>query len=260
MTDYRAFMERLADAAGAAILPHFRTPFLVENKQADGFDPVTVADRAAERAMRDLIAAAYPEHGILGEEFGGERTDAENVWILDPIDGTRSFISGIPVWGVLIGLLQRQRPAFGMMAQPFTGERYAGDGSSAWYAGPGGDRPLRTRPCAQLDAATLFTTSPTLFSEADIGAYRRVESRARLTRYGCDCYAYCMLAAGFVDVVIESQLQPYDIAPLIPIIEGAGGRVTGWDGGTAAGGGSIVASGDPRLHDIVLAELAGRRS
>jgi myo-inositol-1(or 4)-monophosphatase len=163
----------------------------------------------------------------------------------------------VPVWGVLIGLLEKARPTHGMMAQPFTGERFAGDGHAAWYAGPGGPRSLATRPCGALADAVLFTTSPGIFSPADGAAYRRVEDSVRLARYGCDCYAYCMVAAGFVDLVIEADLAPYDIVPLIPIIEGAGGIVTDWEGGPAAGGGRIVASGDARLHQIVLERLAG---
>lgn len=257
MSELAAFFARLADAAGAAILPHFRTPFAVENKRQGGFDPVTVADRAAETAMRDLIRATYPDDGIVGEEFGGERLEADRVWVLDPIDGTRAFIAGVPVWGVLAGLLVGARPAFGMMAQPFTGERFTGDGSAAWYSGPGGPRDLRTRPCASLADAILFTTTPALFQGDDLAAYRRVEGAVRLVRYGCDCYAYCMLAAGFVDLVIEADLQPHDIVPLIPVIEGAGGRVTDWEGRSPARGGRVVASGDAALHETALRLLAG---
>ena len=252
-----AFMSRLADAASDSIMPHFRAAASVEDKGAGRFDPVTIADRAAEEAMRTLINAAYPHHGIVGEEFGSERADAEFVWVLDPIDGTRAFITGLPVWGTLIGLTQGGKPILGMMAQPFTGERFAGDGTRAWYTGPGGGTPLRTRPCASLNVASLFTTTPTLFKGAERAAYDRVETAVRLPRYGCDCYAYCMVAAGHADVVVEAGLQPYDIVALIPILEGAGGRVTNWEGGSAANGGRVVASGDKRLHEKVLAKLAG---
>ena len=250
-----AFLDRLADSAGKAIMPHFRALDSIENKAATGFDPVTVGDRAAEQALRALINEHYPEHGIMGEEFGNERLDAENVWVLDPIDGTRAFISGLPVWGTLIGLTTGGTPSLGMMAQPFTGERFAGDGTRSWYRGPEGERMLRTRPCGGLPDAVLFTTTPALFKGADREAYDRVESQVRLVRYGCDCYAYCMVAAGFVDAVIEVGLHPYDIVALIPVIEGAGGRVTSWDGGSAAAGGRVVASGDPRLHDQILETL-----
>ena len=255
--DLVPFLDRLADAAGAAILPHFRSRLAVENKLGDAaFDPVTVADRAAEEAMRRLIGAHHPSHGILGEEYGSERLDAEHVWVLDPIDGTRSFITGLPVWGTLIGLKTGGRPRLGMMAQPFTGERFAGDGRRAWYRGPEGERPLETRACARIEEAVLFTTTPALFTAEERPAYDRVESRVRLARYGIDCYAYCMVAAGFADVVVEAGLQPYDIVALIPVIEGAGGVVTSWTGGSAVDGGRVVASGDPRLHETVLRLLA----
>lgn len=252
-----AFLDRLADAAGAAILPHFRSRLAVENKlEGAAFDPVTVADRAAEEAMRALILRDLPDHGILGEEYGSERLDAEHVWVLDPIDGTRAFISGLPVWGTLIGLTRAKKPVLGMMHQPFTGERYVGDGTRSWYRGPDGARDLKTRPCERLEDAVLFTTSPSLFVGEERAAFDRIESTVRLSRYGVDCYAYCMVAAGFVDAVIESGLKPYDIVALIPVIEGAGGVVTSWTGGSAADGGRVVASGDPRLHDILLKRLA----
>lgn len=256
-----AFLDELAEVSGRVILPHFRSRMSVENKLSDGaFDPVTVADKGAEAAMRELLGARFPEHGILGEEFGRERVDAEHVWVLDPIDGTRSFISGLPVWGTLIGLEHHGRPVAGMMNQPFTRERFTGisgaRGKRAWYRGPDGERPLETRPCASIADAVLFTTTPSLFSAEERSAYDRVESRVRLARYGVDCYAYCMVAGGFVDVVIEAALQPYDIVALIPVIEGAGGVVTSWTGGSAADGGRVVASGDPRLHDEVLRLLS----
>ncbi len=255
--DLVAFLDEMADVSGRAILPYFRQRLDVENKLGDGaFDPVTVADRAAEAAMRRLIAERHPDHGILGEEYGREREDAEHVWVLDPIDGTRAFISGLPVWGTLIGLKHDGRPVLGTMHQPFTRERFTGDGRRSWYRGPDGVKALKSRPCRSLESAVLFTTTPALFSTEDRAAYDRVESRVRLARYGVDCYAYCMVASGFVDVVIEAGLQPYDIVALIPVIEGAGGVVTSWDGGSAVDGGRIVASGDPRLHEIVLKRLA----
>jgi myo-inositol-1(or 4)-monophosphatase len=255
-----AFLDDLADVSGRAILPHFRTALSVEDKTGgDGlraYDPVTIADRAAEEAMRALIGLHHPEHGILGEEFGAERTDAEHVWVLDPIDGTRAFIAGLPVWGTLIGLTRAGVPVMGMMHQPFTRERFAGNRRRAWYRGPDREGPLATRRCADIADAVLFTTTPALFKGAARAAYDRLEAGVRLARYGCDCYAYCMLAAGHVDLVVETGLQTYDIVALIPIIEGAGGVVTNWTGGSAAGGGSVVASGDPRLHERVLALLA----
>lgn len=255
VADLPAFLDRLADAASAAIMPHFRAAAAVEDKGERRFDPVTIADRAAEQAIRSLIEETLPDHGIVGEELGSVRTNAEFVWVIDPIDGTRSFITGLPVWGTLIGLMRGGRPVLGMMAQPFTGERFAGDGKRAWYSGPGGNRAIATRPCPDLAAASLFTTTPAMFTGADRTAYDRVEAAARLARYGCDCYAYCMVASGNADVVVEAGLQAYDIVALIPIVEGAGGRLTDWQGNSAAAGGRVVASGDPRLHAQVLERL-----
>jgi histidinol phosphatase-like enzyme (inositol monophosphatase family) len=256
--DFAGFVDRLADASGDAIRPFFRTSLSIEDKGSGrGFDPVTAADRAAEAAMRALIRRNFPTHGIIGEEFGSERDDAEYVWVLDPIDGTRAFIAGLPTWGTLIGLNRNGRPVFGMMHQPFTAERFFGDGGSATYRGSGGERKLRTRRCGSLKEAIISTTSPKLFAGEELRAYDRVESVARLARYGGDCYAYCMLAAGHIDLVIESGLKPYDIVALIPIIEGAGGIVTAWDGGSAAEGGRIVAAGDRRVHAAAV-ELLSR--
>ena len=254
--DFAAFVDRLATVSGEAILPFFRTSLGVENKGGPGtFDPVTAADRAAETAMRTLIRQSFPDHGIIGEEFGNERTEAEYCWVLDPIDGTKSFISGMPVWGTLIALTRFGEPVFGLMNQPFTRERFSGDGGAAHYRGPTGGRDLRVRPCAALSEAVVFTTSPRLMNGPDRAAFGRVENTARLSRYGGDCYAYCMLAAGHVDLVIETELKPYDILPLVPIILGAGGMVTGWDGGSPTAGGRIIAAGDQRVHEAAMACL-----
>lgn len=256
--DFGAFIDELATRSGEAILPFFRAHHATEDKSHGGvFDPVTEGDRAGEVIMRHLINRSFPQHGVLGEEYGDENLDAEYVWVLDPIDGTRAFISGIPVWGTLIGLQRDGVPVYGMMHQPFTGERFSGDGRRARYQGPGGERVLRTRQTTELSAATLMTTTPAMFTGEEAQAYARVEAQVRLPRYGCDCYAYCMLAAGHVDLVIESGLKPYDIVALIPIIEGAGGVVTSWHGGSAAGGGSVVAAANQALHQAALAVLAG---
>ncbi len=250
--DFTAFIGRLATASGETILPFFRTSLSIDNKSSNDFDPVTEADRAAEAVMRRLIKSNFPQHGIVGEEFGNEREDADYVWVLDPIDGTRAFISGIPVWGTLIGLTRKGVPVYGMMNQPFTGERFSGDNGSANYSGPSGGRRLSVRRCASLKEATTFTTSPLLMNPDDRARYGRVENAARLSRYGGDCYSYCMLAAGHLDLVIETGLKSYDIAGLIPIVTGAGGVVTTWDGKPAQGGGRIIAAGDPRVHEAAM--------
>jgi histidinol phosphatase-like enzyme (inositol monophosphatase family) len=263
--DFAAFVERLGDVAGETILPFFRTFVGTEDKNKGGtFDPVTEADRAAEVGMRRMIEAQFPAHGIIGEEFGSVRADAEYVWVLDPIDGTKAFISGLPTWGVLIGLLHNGRPCYGMMVQPFTRERFVGDGSSATWRGTGlgparGQRKLSTRHCSKLTDATVMTTSPLLYPDDKIDALRRLEADAKLVRYGCDCYAFAMLAAGQVDCVVEAGVQAYDVVALIPIVEGAGGVMTSWDGGDASKGGDVIASGDQRLHAVALERLAASR-
>ncbi len=256
--DFTAFVDKLAGAASDAILPFFRTSLSVENKsRGQSFDPVTAADRAAEQAMRAMIRGSFPEHGIVGEEFGSERTDAEYVWVLDPIDGTKSFISGMPAWGTLIALMRDGEPVYGLMHQPFTREHFSGDGGAAHYRGPAGARALHARRCGSLGEATLMTTSPLLMDDAERVAFGRVEQAARLSRYGGDCYAYCMVAAGHVDLLIEAGLKPHDVIPLIPIIAGSGGVITTWDGGPAKHGGRIIAAGDKRVHVAAMAMLKG---
>jgi histidinol phosphatase-like enzyme (inositol monophosphatase family) len=256
--DFSSFVDELATRSATAILPFFRTAMTAQDKNKGGvFDPVTEADRAGEAVMRHKITQTFPDHGIIGEEFGRERGDAEFVWVLDPIDGTKAFISGLPTWGTLIGLTRHGTPCYGMMHQPFTQERFFGDGKAATFKGPHGTRALRTRTCPDLAQATLSTTTPRMFTGDLLERYMRIESEARLTRFGCDCYAYSMLAAGHIDVVVETALNSYDIVALVPIIEGAGGIVTTWDGGAPAQGGSIVASGDKRLHEQVLHRLRG---
>jgi myo-inositol-1(or 4)-monophosphatase len=254
--DFGAFVDELATVSGDAIKPFFRTSLGIEDKSRGGsFDPVTAADRAAELAMRTLIRQKFPTHGIIGEEFGPERPDADFVWVLDPIDGTKSFISGMPAWGTLIALTRAGQPVFGMVHQPFIGERFSGDGRAATYRGPAGNRSLTVRPCATLGEAVLYTTSPRLMNPADRAGFAKVEETVRLSRYGGDCYSYCMLAAGHVDLVIETELKPHDVAALIPIIAGAGGMITTWSGNPAQAGGRIVAAGDRRIHAAALALL-----
>jgi len=254
--DFAAFVETLATHSGDAILPFFRTSLAALDKSTNGaFDPVTEADRAGEVAMRRLINAHFPSHGILGEEFGAERRDAEYVWVLDPIDGTKAFICGLPIWGTLIGLTRHGRPVYGLMNQPFSRERFSGDCEAARYEGPAGPRSLRVRACAEVSAAVISTTHPGMMAPAERQYFDRLEARAKMSRYGGDCYAYAMLAAGHIDLVVESGLKPYDIVAIIPIIEGAGGVITSWSGGNPSGGGSIIAAGDRRAHEEALAIL-----
>lgn len=248
----------LADAARAAILPHFRTATLgTENKDASGYDPVTIADRAAETAMRDILQARRPEDGILGEEHGAKPGTSGLTWVLDPIDGTRGFVSGTPTWGVLIAVTDANGPIFGMIDQPYIGERFVGQNGAATIDGPMGHSALRTRSTETLSEATLFTTFPEVGSKAEGDAFARVAAQAKLTRYGCDCYAYALLAAGQIDLVIEAGLHSYDICAPIALIEAAGGIVTDWEGRPAHGGGRAVAAANPELHAAALEILGG---
>lgn len=254
-----ALAHELADLAGKAVRPYFRRRLRIENKAASGagFDPVTVADRAAERVISRYLGRTEPEHGMLGEEFGRRAGTGRFTWVIDPIDGTKAFIMGSPLWCTLIGLLEDSQPVLGVMDQPFTGERVWSSGRAVhWRLPDGRVRRVRTRPCARLEDAVLTTTSPDLLGgkkEAD--AFQRLKSGARMTRYGGDGYGYCLLAAGHVDLIAECGLKPHDIVALIPIIEQAGGRVTTWEGGPPDQGGNILAAGDPKLHEAALRVL-----
>ena len=244
----------LADAAGEAIRPYFRQPLAVEDKP--DLSPVTAADRAAEMAMRHLIAARFPEHGIFGEEFGREREAAEFTWVLDPIDGTKSFISGVPLFGTLIALAHRGRPILGIIDQPILRERWIGaNGRPTTLNGS----PIRVRPCPALEAATMFSTSPDMFKGDDAAAFARAAAAAKLVRFGADCYAYGLLALGCIDLVIEASLKPYDFSAMLPIVEGAGGIASDWRGAelTLASDGRVLVAGDRRAHHEALALLAG---
>ncbi|MGV6848680.1 MAG: inositol monophosphatase family protein [Marinibacterium sp.] len=249
----------LADAAGKAILPHFRQPGLdADNKDSSGFDPVTQADRAAEQGMRTLLAEHRPDDGIWGEEFGRMDGPSGRLWVLDPIDGTRGFISGTPTWGVLIALGDADGPFLGMIDQPFIGERFFGGAGQAQYRGPrGAGQNLRTRDTRLLRDAILFSTFPEIGTVAECRAFQGVAGQARLVRYGTDCYAYALLAAGQIDLVIEAGLHAYDIQAPIAVVEAAGGFVTDWDGGPAHGGGRVLAAANRDLHAAVLPLLAG---
>ncbi|WP_417719885.1 histidinol-phosphatase [Salipiger sp.] len=256
--EIRATAHALADAARVAILPHFRSVDLsADNKQSTGFDPVTVADRASEEAMRKILAVRRPEDGILGEEFGTTRGQSGLTWVLDPIDGTRGFLSGTPTWGVLIAVSDDTGPIYGIVDQPYTGERFTGGLGAADWTGPHGGGALRTRPPRALSEAILFTTFPEIGTPEDRTAFSRVSERARLTRYGMDCYAYALVAAGHVDLVIEAGLHVYDVQAPIAVIEAAGGIVTNWEGGPAHQGGRVLAAANRDIHAEALALLAG---
>ncbi|MDF1778253.1 MAG: histidinol-phosphatase [Rhizobiaceae bacterium] len=251
------FLHLLADAAAKETLPRFRTGAAISNKLHSGFDPVTEADRSAETAIRALIHAHFEDHGIMGEEHGNVGLDRDYVWVIDPIDGTRAFISGLPVWGTLIGLYHKGRAVLGLMDQPFTGERYVADRSGTYYRGPEGKLQVKSRPCTSLAQATLLTTSPHLFTGDQAAPYGAVEQKVNLFRYGCDCYAYSLIAAGHIDLVIENDLQPYDIGGLIMVLESAGAIVTTWDGGRPEKGGNIIAAGSKAVHQEAMALLNG---
>lgn len=248
----------MADAARRITLQHFRSIGLdADTKETDRFDPVTVADRACEAAMRAILAARRPMDAILGEEYGAQAGTSGLTWVLDPIDGTRSYLSGTPTWGVLIGLCDASGPIYGIIDQPFIGERFEGGLGRAVTNGPMGQIPLKTRPARPLAEAILFSTFPEVGTAAEGAAFHRVSSRAKLTRYGTDCYAYALIAAGQIDLVIEAGLHPYDVAAPIAVIQAAGGIVTNWQGGPAHHGGQILAAANVGIHAEALALLNG---
>jgi inositol-phosphate phosphatase/L-galactose 1-phosphate phosphatase/histidinol-phosphatase len=254
-TDLDAFLAvalDLADAAGEVIRPHFRKPLMVDDKP--DLTPVTVADRAAEQAMRALIEERFPDHGIVGEEFGRARDEAEFLWTLDPIDGTKSFISGVPLFGTLIALTRAGRPVLGVIDQPISRERWVGVAGRATTLN---GAVIHCRGCRDLAAATLFATTPDMFQGSEAAAFARVSSAVKLTRFGADCYAYGLLAAGFIDLVLEASLKPYDFCPMVPIVEGAGGIATDWHGSDLAltSEGRVLVAGDRRTHQTTLALL-----
>ncbi|MSP51709.1 MAG: histidinol-phosphatase [Alphaproteobacteria bacterium] len=252
--EFAAFAAKLADASGAAIRPHFRQPIAIDTKPDQ--TPVTIADRDAEKTLRRLIEATYPDHGILGEEFGAVRREARFVWALDPIDGTKSFITGTPMFGTLIALCERGRPIVGVIDQPVARERWIGikDVATCFNGAA-----TRTRACGRLDRAVLFTTGLSYYPPAALVMFERLAARVNFTRFSGDCYAFGLLALGFVDLVVECSLKDHDFAALGPIVEGAGGVITDWQGRPLALGsdGRVLAAGDPALHREALAILAG---
>ncbi|MHA1107687.1 MAG: histidinol-phosphatase [Alphaproteobacteria bacterium] len=239
------FAGRLADSAGRVVRHYFRAPLDVDSK-AD-HSPVTIADREAEQAMRTLIESNWPEHGIVGEEFGSSHADAEHVWVLDPIDGTRAFITGKPMFGTLIALLQDGKPIIGVIDQPVSGERWVGaTGRPTIFNGAA----AATRRCADLGGAILNATTPDMFKGRDSARFGALGAAAMETHYGGDCYAYGLLASGFMDIIAEADLKPYDFCALIPVVEGAGGIITDWQGRALdlASDGRVIAAGDAAVH------------
>jgi histidinol phosphatase-like enzyme (inositol monophosphatase family) len=248
----------LAEAARPETLRHFRTGIASDDKGAGGrFDPVTEADRAAERAMRAVLGRERPHDGILGEEYGPQAGTSGLTWVLDPIDGTRGYISGTPTWGVLVSVADLDGPLFGVIDQPYIGERFSGGFGEASVTGPMGVAPLRTRPARALSEAILLSTFPEIGTAEEHAAFRRVADRVRLVRYGMDCYGYALLAAGQVDLVIEAGLQPYDVQAPIAVVTAAGGVATDWAGGPAHEGGRLLAAANSEIHAAALELLAG---
>ncbi len=248
----------LADAAREVTLKYFRSPTLkADNKLEDGFDPVTVADREAELAIREILAMCRPNDAILGEEFGEKSGTSGLTWVIDPIDGTRAFISGIPSWGALIGLDAGNGPVLGVVDQPYMGERFIGAFGQAQLITATKAQPIHSSSWETLADATLMTTFPEVGSSAERGGFEAVRDEVKLTRYGLDCYAYALLAMGQIDLVIEAGLNAYDVQGPIGVIEAAGGIVTDWRGGAAHNGGRIVAAGNAALHAQALQILSG---
>ncbi|MDJ1007805.1 MAG: histidinol-phosphatase [Paracoccaceae bacterium] len=252
-----AVAEAAADAAAAVTLRHFRGRALLAESKAETFDPVTVADREAEAAIRAALRDRRPADGVVGEEQHPEDGVSGLTWVIDPIDGTRGYISGTPTWGTLIALRDADGPVLGLIDQPYIGERFMGGLGRAAWRGPQGEGALAVRPARELSEAVLFTTFPEIGTPEDRAAFDRVAETVRLVRYGMDCYAYALLALGQIDLVIEAGLHAYDIAAPIAVIEAAGGLVTDWEGRPVHDGGRALAAASPELHAAALARLAG---
>jgi len=252
LDSFAGFAGQLADASGEVIKRYYRQPIAVDTKS--DASPVTIADREAEAALRQLIEDTYPDHGIIGEELDDVRVDAEFVWVLDPIDGTRSFITGKPLFGTLIALCHQKTPVLGVIDQPISGERWVGCRGRPTLLG---DQPVAARPCADLAKAVLFTTGHEWYGDGELTSFKHLEARVRMTQYSTDCYAFALLATGFVDLVSECSMHNHDIAALVPVVEGAGGIMTDWQGQplNLDSAGCVLAAGDRSLHEQALAVL-----
>lgn len=251
-----ALSHRLCEASGAVIRPYFRQRIEIANKLADSFDPVTEADKGGERAIRAILDAERPDDAILGEEYGEKPGTSGWRWVLDPVDGTRCFITGRHEWGSLIALEKDEVPVLGILDQPVLGERFIGVNGRTELHQAGRVTPLQVRDCADLKDAVLCATDPAAYmTPPQLAGFERVKAKARLTRYHGDCYLFAMLAMGFVDVIVEGAFKPWDIAALVPLVEGAGGIITNWQGGVWRDGDAVLASGDRRVHEQTIALL-----
>lgn len=256
--ELEGFALELGHTAGGIARVYFRSAFSIENKDERGFDPVTSADRAIESVLRKSIRERFPDHGIVAEEEGDHEPESRFTWFIDPIDGTRAFMMGSPLWGTLVGLMEDGKPIFGVLSQPVLEEVFFGSPSGSWLITEDGRQRLRSRKRDELAQAALAATHPDMFSGDDAAKFKTLASRCLLHRFGGDCYNYAMLAAGFIDLVVEAGLKPFDIVPLIPILEGAGCVVTDWEGGPPYAGGRVVAAGTARLHAQALGVLQNR--
>jgi myo-inositol-1(or 4)-monophosphatase len=262
LTEYAAFAGRLADAARAETMPRFRAGQEVSNKAGIWFDPVTEADREAERAIRRMVNAVYPRHGVIGEEFGAERENADLRWIIDPVDGTRAYVCGVATWATLIALEKNAKPALGLIDQPFSDERWLGRDGRTTYRRRGIESECRTSGVTELKRARLSTTDPrreAYFTGDEAEVFAAIAAKSQVARFSLDAYAYGLLALGELDLVVEASLKLHDYAALIPIVEGAGGVITGWKGEPLGDDkrGRVIAAATPALHRAALEILRG---
>lgn len=255
--ELEGFALELGSMAGGIAKAYFRSGFSVDNKDEHGFDPVTSADHAIENVLCKTIREQYPDHGLVAEESGDEPGRSEYTWYIDPIDGTRAFLMGSPLWGTLVGLMRADEPIVGLLVQPILEEIFLGSPNGSWLIDAEGRRRLRASGCRELAQARLASTHPGMFRDRDGELFEALAARCLLDRYGGDCYNYALLAAGFVDLVVEAGLKSFDIVPLIPILEGAGGVVTDWSGAAPLRGGRVVAAATPELHARALEVLGG---